>query len=66
MSSFIFSDEVVERAREVMAPITEEATKRTRESLARGETPDLVGALTASDVAKWIQNAKRTKGGRKL
>lgn len=58
MKSKIFPDTDVEISRQIMAPITEELTRRTREALDRGETPPLVGALTWEDMARWIESAR--------
>ncbi len=52
--SFIFPDYRVQAAHAIMEPITKAATEKTREALARGETPDLVGALTMADLSRWI------------
>ena len=65
MKSLIFDGELVEAASQIMAPITETLTRRTREALERGETPDLVGALTWADMARWIENAKAKKKNQK-
>jgi hypothetical protein len=65
MKSLIFDDELVEAASQMMAPITETLTQRTREALERGETPPLVGALTWADMARWIENAKAKKKNQK-
>jgi hypothetical protein len=65
MKSLIFDDELVEAASQMMAPITETLTQRTREALERGETPPLVGALTWADMAKWLENAQAKKKNRK-
>jgi hypothetical protein len=65
MKSLIFDGELVEAASQIMTPITETLTRRTREALERGETPDLVGALTWADMARWIENAKAKKKNQK-
>jgi hypothetical protein len=65
MKSKIFLDAEVEVSKQIMAPITEELTTRTREALDRGETPPLVGALTMADLARWIENARAKKRSRK-
>ena len=62
---FFFDEDVIETASQMMRPITEELTNRTRAALDRGETPDLLGALTREDLAKWISNARARAKGRK-
>ncbi len=61
MQSLIFPDEYVAAAKEIMDPITMALTNKTREALERGETPPLLGALTAADLARWIENARAKK-----
>ena len=65
MKSKIFLDADVEISKQIMAPITEELTTRTRAALERGETPPLVGALTWADMAKWLENAQAKKKKRR-
>ena len=63
MRSF-FDPETIRLGCEIGRAMTEASTKRTREAIARGETPDLVGALTANDLLNWIENAKAKKARR--
>ena len=60
MESF-FDPETIRAGCKIGKAITDASTRRTREALAKGETPDLVGALTAEDLLRWIENAKRKK-----
>ena len=53
-----FPEHLIVASAEVMGPVTQELTRRTREALERGEAPPLVGALTWADMARWIENAK--------
>lgn len=53
-----FPAHLIVASAEIMGPVTQELTRRTREALERGETPPLVGALTWADMARWIENAK--------
>lgn len=63
MRSF-FDPETIRLGCEIGRAMTDASTKRTREAIARGETPDLVGALTANDLLNWIENAKAKKARR--
>jgi hypothetical protein len=61
-----FPEHLIVAAAEVMGPVTQELTRRTREALERGEAPPLVGALTWADMVRWIENAhgkKNKRGG---
>jgi len=60
-----FPEPLIVAAAEVMGPVTQELTRRTREALERGEAPPLVGALTWADMARWIENAKGKKNKRR-
>lgn len=60
-----FPEQLIVAAAEVMGPVTQELTRRTREALERGETPPLVGALTWADMPRWIENAKGKKNKRR-
>ncbi len=55
--SMIFDDETIDAA--ITLSTTDERTRQTREAIARRETPPLVGALTANDLLRWIENAER-------
>lgn len=63
-----FDPETIRIGCAVSRAVTDARTRRTKEALARGETPDLVGALTPADLLRWIENAERKKresrGGR--
>ena len=56
-----FDPETIRIGCAVSRAVTDARTRRTREALARGETPDLVGALTPADLLRWIENAERKK-----
>jgi hypothetical protein len=60
-----FPEHLIVASAEVMGPVTQELTRRTREALERGETPPLVGALTWADMARWIENAKAKRNKRR-
>jgi hypothetical protein len=60
-----FPEHLIVTSAEVMGPVTQELTRRTREALERDETPPLVGALTWADMARWIENAKAKKKSQK-
>lgn len=60
-----FPEQLIVASGEIMGPITQELTRKTREALERGEAPPLVGALTWDDLARWIENAKAKKKSRK-
>jgi hypothetical protein len=60
-----FPEHLIVTSAEVMGPVTQELTRRTREALERGETPPLVGALTWADMAKWLENAQAKKKKRR-
>jgi len=60
-----FPEQLIVAAAEVMGPVTQELTRRTREALERGEAPPLVGALTWADMARWIENAQGKKNKRR-
>jgi hypothetical protein len=57
--SAVFSDTIIDAAHKLARTSTDQRTRETREALARGETPALMGALTANDLLRWIQNAER-------
>jgi hypothetical protein len=58
-------EQLIVAAAEVMGPVTQELTRRTREALERGEAPPLLGALTWADMARWIENAQGKKNKRR-
>lgn len=53
-----FDPETIRIGCAVSRAVTDARTRRTREALARGETPDLVGALTPADLLRWIEKRK--------
>jgi hypothetical protein len=60
-----FPAHLIVASAEIMGPVTQELTQRTRAALERGEAPPLVGALTWADMARWIENARGKKKKRR-
>jgi len=60
----IFNRKTIEEGIKRSKQITDAYTRITREGIARGETPPLLGALTAGDLLQWIENLEKKQSRR--